>query len=215
MQVSTLLFFWLPVFFFSVLLVKNTLPYFTFNKNFGFILERSILFQKPIYNFCFYLHIAAGMFCIMAALLQFSSTILKKRKKIHVWSGRIYVFVVLLLGAPTGLYMAFFAKGSLAEVGLFVFMALSWFYFTAQGLAAALKKNIVLHKMWMIRSYAMALTAVTFRIYHLLFYSAGWNALENYELSLWISVLGNILIAEIIIRTQSKNYLHSFQSVQQ
>lgn len=102
--------FWVPVAAFSLLLIYNTLPYFSFSKNFSFIQERVILFQNNIYKASFYIHIGAGAFCIGTALLQFSSYILKRRKKIHIWSGRIYVFVVLILGAPTGLYMSFLPK---------------------------------------------------------------------------------------------------------
>ena len=56
----------------------------------------------------------------------------------------------------------------------------------------------------------MAMTAVTFRVYHILFYLAGVNHLHNYEISLWISVLGNMLVAEWIIYRRAKSYLSSF-----
>jgi hypothetical protein len=202
--------FWIPVTFFSLLLVKNTLPYFSFHKDFIFIEERAILFLKPIYNYSFYIHILAGSVCIITALVQFSSYILKKRKQIHIWSGKMYVLVVLLLGAPTGLYMSFFAKGSFWERILFAFMAMYWFYTTAKGLQTIKQKNVLAHKNWMIRSYSMAMTAVTFRIYHIAFYYFGVDHLHNYEISLWISVLGNMLIAELFIFSKSRNYLKTF-----
>ena len=56
----------------------------------------------------------------------------------------------------------------------------------------------------------MAMTAVTFRVYHILFYLLGWDHLENYELSLWISVIGNMFFAEWVIWRQSKQYIKSF-----
>lgn len=202
--------FWVPVAVFSLLLIYNTLPYFSFSKDFSFIQERTLLFKNGVYNASFYIHIAAGAFCIGTSLIQFSSYILKKRKKIHIWSGRIYVFVVLLLGAPTGLYMSFFAKGSFYERALFMFMALFWFFTTYKGLTTILAKNVLAHKIWMIRSYAMAMTAVAFRVYHIAFYLAGWDHLENYEVSLWISVIGNMLVAEYLIYRKSRNYLKTF-----
>ncbi len=202
--------FWIPVAAFSLLLIYNTLPYFSFSKDFDFIEERSLLFENNLYNSFFYIHIAAGAICIGTALIQFSRFILKKTKAIHRWSGRLYVFVVLFLGAPTGLYMSFFAKGSFWERALFMFMAAFWFITTLYGLSTILKKNVLAHKIWMIRSYAMAMTAVTFRVYHIVFYLLGWDHLENYELSLWISVIGNMLVAEWIIYRKSRNYLKSF-----
>jgi hypothetical protein len=209
-QVFTFIFFWLPVSFFSVLLIVNTIPYFNFSRDFSFIQERAVLFLRPIYSTCFYLHIFAGMFCIGSALLQFSSYILKKRKAIHVWGGRIYVMVVLLIGAPTGLYMSFFAKGGMAERGLFMFMAVSWFFFTLKGFTAILGKQVLAHKIWMMRSYAMALTAVTFRVYYIILYLYNVPLTMNYEVSLWISVAGNLMIAEYLIYRKSKAYLTTF-----
>lgn len=202
--------FWIPVIFFSLLLVKNTLPYFSFSSDFGFIEERAILFLKPVYRYSFYIHIFAGMFCIVAALTQFSSYILKKRRAIHTWMGKIYVLVVLVLGAPTGLYMSFFAKGGFWERVLFMFMAIYWFFTTAKGLQTIRQKNVLAHKNWMIRSYSMAMTAVTFRIYHIFFYYFGVDHLHNYEVSLWISVLGNMLVAEYLIFRKSRSYLKTF-----
>ena len=204
------LLFWVPVFFFSLLLVYNTIPYFSFSKQFSFIEERNLLFQSQFYNACFYVHIMAGIFCISSALIQFSRVILKKAKTIHRWSGKVYVFVVLFLGAPTGLYMSFFAKGSFWERVLFMFMAVFWFYTTLKGLQVIRTHNVLAHKIWMIRSYAMAMTAVTFRVYHLVFYVMDWDHLKNYEISLWISVLGNMLVAEWIIYRKSKRYLATF-----
>lgn len=202
--------FWVPVTVLSLLLVYNTLPYFSFSRDFSFIEERSLLFKSSFYNTSFYVHIFAGSVCIITSLIQFSRYILKKTKAIHRWSGKLYVFVVLFLGAPTGLYMSFFAKGSFWERALFMFMAAWWFITTLYGLTTIHKKNVLAHKIWMMRSYSMAMTAVTFRVYHILFYLLDWNHLENYELSLWISVIGNMLIAEWIIYRQSRNYLKSF-----
>lgn len=209
-RVFSQMLFWVPVAAFSLLLIYNTIPYFSFSKNFDFIEERSFLFQNNLYNTSFYIHIAAGALCIGTALIQFSRYILKKSKAIHRISGKIYVFVVLFLGAPTGLYMSFFAKGSFWERALFMFMAGWWFITTLYGLSTIHKRNVVAHKIWMIRSYAMAMTAVTFRVYHIMFYLLGWGHLENYEVSLWISVIGNMLFAEWVIWRQSKQYLKSF-----
>lgn len=208
--IAIALFFWFPIVFCSLLIVVNTLPYFNFNQQFSFIVERAVLFLQPAYKASFYIHIGAGMFCVVAALSQFSNFILKRYKKLHIYMGRVYVFVVLFLAAPTGLYMSFFAKGSNAEKLLFMFMAISWFVFTLKGLTTILNKRLIPHKAYMVRSYSMALTAVTFRIYYIILHVIGVPELQNYELSLWISVLGNILIAETIIYSQNKKYSFTF-----
>jgi hypothetical protein len=204
------LLFWLPVILLSLLLVYNTIPYFSFSPNFSFIQERIQLYQTSAWKVCFYTHIFAGMWCITTACFQFSSYILKKRRAIHRWAGKVYVFVVLVLGAPTGLYMSFFAKGGVAERVLFTFMAMSWFYFTLKGYETIRKGNVLAHRFWMIRSYTMALTAVTFRVYQIFFFFGGMEQHKNYAVSLWISVVGNLLLAETVIFIKSKSYLKSF-----
>lgn len=118
--------------------------------------------------------------------------------------------VVLLIGAPTGLYMSFFAKGTIAERCLFMFMALSWFFFTLKGFTTILNKQVLAHKIWMMRSYAMAMTAVTFRAYYIMLYLLDVELTTNYEVSLWVSVAGNLLIAEYLIYRRSKQYLKTF-----
>jgi len=207
---SLSLLFWLPVSFFSLLLVYNTLHYFSFSSNYSFIQERAMLFARSAYRYSFYFHIAAGIICVSTALIQFSSTLLKKRKAIHIWSGRLYVMAVLAIGAPSGMYMSFFAKGSNWERGLFMFMALFWFFTTLKGLQSIWNKNVLAHKQWMIRSYAMAMTAVSFRIYYLVFFLLDVDLLLNYEISLWMAVLGNMLVAEWIAYRKAASYLKTF-----
>ncbi len=90
-------------------------------------------------------------------------------------------------------------------------MALFWFLATYKGLETIRKKNVVAHSHWMIRSYSMALTAVTFRVYHLLFFYWGMDHFNNYAVSLWISVVGNILVAEYIIYRKSNSYLKTLK----
>jgi len=106
--------------------------------------------------------------------------------------------------------MSFFAKGSFWERMLFMFMAIWWFVTTYYGLNTILKKNVLAHIILILLSYSMSFTAVTFRIYHIFFFALDWGQLENYELSLWISVIGNMLFAEYIIFRQSRKYLRSF-----
>ncbi len=202
--------FWLPVFSLSLLIVYNTIPYFSFSFDFPFLQERALLYDNTFWRVSFYVHIFAGMWCISSALLQFTSYILKKRRYIHRLAGKIYVFVVLVLGAPTGLYMSFFAKGSVWERGLFVFMAVTWFFFTLKGYEMVRKGNVLAHRFWMMRSYTMALTAVSFRVYYLVLFYNGMEDNLNYALSLWMSVVGNLMICETIVFLKSKKYLKSF-----
>ena len=105
--------FWFALLGFSLLLIWNSLPYFDFLPNHAFVSEKFSHWLEPLWRVCFYNHVAAGVVCLVSALLSFSTTILKRWPKVHRISGRVYVFSVCLLLVPTGLYMSFFAKGGI------------------------------------------------------------------------------------------------------
>ncbi|MFT5765421.1 MAG: hypothetical protein ACI8X3_002858, partial [Saprospiraceae bacterium] len=72
------------------------------------------------------------------------------------------------------------------------------------------------HKVWMMRSYALTLSAVSLRIYQLIlghfFYM---DPVVQYLLVSWVSWLGNLMILEWKIRRDSqkvKNRVTSFLS---
>jgi len=119
-------------------------------------------------------------------------------------------FCSIIYGRTNRLVHVFFCQRKLlGTLSLLVYGSLV-VYNNPQRFNNYSQKNIIAHKIWMIRSYAMAMTAVTFRVFHIIFYMLDWGHLENYELSLWISVLGNMLFAELVIYRQSKHYLKSF-----
>ena len=53
--------------------------------------------------------------------------------------GKIDVLVVLLIGAPSGFYMTFFAKGGFGERAFCMFRAICWFYSTYKAFVSDAK----------------------------------------------------------------------------
>ena len=72
--------------------------------------------------------------------------------------------------------MSFFAKGSFWKGFIHVHGQLVVYYNFIWPLIH--KRNVIAHKIWMMRSYSMVMTAVTFRVYHIMFYLLGWGHLE-------------------------------------
>ena len=60
----------------------------------------------------------------------------------------------------------------------FLTLAFAAFYTTLAGWRAVMppQRNMAAHRIWMIRSFALTASAVTFRIYHALGYFAGLEA---------------------------------------
>lgn len=149
----------------------------------------------------------AGVICLFVPIILFIGDVFNLSKKWHKRLGKLYVFDVMLIIVPTGLYMAFFAKGGTStQIGFIVqglalgFSTLLAVYFIKQG-------QIQKHRQWMMRSFSFALAVVTFRILHMLFYYLEIPYELNYQLSQWVGVLLNALVVEIVILLQLKcNY---------
>ena len=181
----------------SALLIYNALPFFSFADDVPFLLEKGHLVQQPVWRIGFYLHVAGGVVCLLAALPLFSRTLLRRVPKVHRVLGYAYVISVLGLVVPAGLYMSLYAKGGFW--GRFGFLAIGFtlLYTTWRGFERVRARDFVNHKAWMIRSYAMAASAISFRVFYL-----GLYALEipnEYVLGIWMSFLVNAAVAECLI----------------
>jgi len=202
-----LIFFWFPVIYLSLLIAYNSLPYFTFTGDQPFIIDKQNVQDNNFWLTNFYVHVAAGIICLLAALTQFSKKILKKKLQIHKVAGKVYVGMVLFIAAPTGLILAFFAKGGLLGGLGFGVLSILWFYTTLMGFLKIKQGDVNGHVQWMIRSYALTLSALTFRLFHMGFYFLEFNDTTNYVLSLWASNVFNILAAELVVLNHKrKNY---------
>ena len=201
--------FWVPVAGVQFTAYLQHSSYFSLKK-FCLYRRKEVFFSEVVSTTpAFTFHIAAGAFALALHWYNSPGTFWKS-KAIHRISGKnLCPCCTSFPRGPTGLYMSFFAKGSFWERALFMFMAIGGLLQLYMASALFIKRNVIAHKIWMMRSYSMAMTAVTFRVYHIMFYLS-LGHLENYEISLWISVIGNMLFAEWIIYRQSKNYLKSF-----
>lgn len=203
------IFYWVLLIFFSLLIVYNSIPYYWFNSlnmqdyakkgDYFFLLEKGDLLNQLLWKTCFYLHITGAMISIITGIPQFFTTE-KKYRKAHILIGKIYVVAVLCVACPSGFYMSFYTKGGIWGIIPFMSIAVLWFITTYIGYRYVLHKNIQQHRLWMVRSYAVTLSAVTFRIYQvILHFSCSLDPTDNYIYSLWLSFLGNFILGEIAV----------------
>ncbi len=185
---------------FCWLMIDLTLPYLGFDYNVDFLLTKQKIIHIKHWRYSFNIHILFSIFSLIAGLTQFSDYLLKKHKSIHRGMGYIYVVDVLLLAGPSGLIMGFYANGPIAAKTSFVVLAMLWIVYTALAFKKALDKIFVEHKKWMIRSYALTLSAITLRL--LAMYLPNFfhmEAFPEYTLIAWLSWTVNLIVAEIII----------------
>jgi hypothetical protein len=195
---------WLALVFFTALLTLNSLPYFSEPRAHGFVWEKGALADNSFWLGALVIHVGAGVVCLLSSFLQFFRPLLRKAPGLHRWLGRIYVFSVLVLVAPTGFYLAFYAHGGIAGVVGFLLLGILTTGTTWKGWMAMRRKRMTEHVAWMIRSFAMVTTALTFRIAHILFQELGIAPETGFLAALYLSIGGNALAAEWLLLTIRK-----------
>lgn len=189
----------MPLIILTCLLSFNALHYYSFSNLYGILPEKQHVLNDPVWKLSFYIHMGTGVVCLVIPIVLFLGRTFNLPSKWHKQLGIIYIIDVLVLVCPTGLYMAFYAKGGLwAQIG-FVAQGVFMWYFTWMSYRDAKQRQFQQHRFWIIRSYAMAAGALTFRLYHIAFYYLEIPYEINYSTSQWISILSNLIIAEIII----------------
>ena len=120
------------------------------------------------------------------------------RPALHRWLGRAYALAILIAGIG-GLVMALNTRaGAVAGTG-FGTLAVLWVGVTAQAVRLAMLRRIEKHRVWMIRSAALTLAAVTLRLYlPILAPALGFDT--AYTIVAWACWVPNALIAEWLIR---------------
>ncbi|MGJ8642811.1 MAG: DUF2306 domain-containing protein [Luteolibacter sp.] len=191
---------WLGFFAGTVLIVSNSFLDYRPGGGKIFITQRDPATVDSLWLFSLYTHVLAGCICLVASLPQLSGGLLRRFPAIHRICGRIYAIGILLIVSPTGLHLAFFAKGGLLGQGGFFLLGVVTFFTTLFGITTIRNGDRVAHRRWMIRSFAMVATAISFRVYHVLFFYAGLSIESNYVVSLWLSILGNAAVAELVIK---------------
>lgn len=190
----------LLVLYCSVLMLLITLPYLSFKLNVDFLVTKQSIIHLKHWRYAFYFHILTSVFVLLAGATQFSGYFLRRFRKAHRRIGKMYVFIILFISGPAALVMSWYANGTVLAKTSFVLLSVLWIAVTALGFYYALKKDFAAHRRFMIRSYALTLSAITLRLYALLipnFVHMGGR--DEYALISWASWTLNLLAAEAII----------------
>lgn len=136
----------------------------------------------------------------MAGFTQFFNIQNKKDLKIHKIAGKIYFFNIVFINFPTAFILAVYANGGVCAKTAFISLDLIWLTTTLLAFYWIKKGNLIKHQKYIFRSYALTLSALTFRIskYFLSNFS-GWDNETIYIFDAWFAFLFNLLIAEIYI----------------
>jgi hypothetical protein len=154
----------------SLLIVKVTIAvmsgysnYFPPNFESDFLLGRDDYFFGA-YQWVFYPHIVGGPVAIFLGLMLVSDRFRQRFPRWHRRLGRVQVFNVLFVVAPSGLGMAFATStGTIAGVG-FGGLAVLTAFCSALGWGAAVRRQFAVHRVWMWRTFLLLCSAVVLRL---------------------------------------------------
>ena len=147
-------------------------------------------------------HVASAAAALLLVPWQLWPGIRSRVPRLHRWTGRAYV-VAATAGGLTGLAAAFSTdNGPVAGAGFAVLGAL-WTGTTLAAYRAARRRDLVAHRRWAVRSFALAFAAVTLRLYLPLAAVAGFSFAEAYPLVAWLCWVPNLVIAERALRRSS------------
>ena len=193
----------------SYLLVLLSLPYLSFEPDIEFLATKQLIYHIDWWRFSFYVHVFSSPFVIISGLLQFNRYFIHRKVKVHRISGIIYVLFVTFISGPSALLMGLYANGGYVTQISFVVLSVLWIGTTIIAYVYARQHSYRQHANWMIRSYALTLSAITLRIYA--YFMDVWNIplspMATYTLVSYLSWMLNVIVAEILIRKGYANYL--------
>lgn len=187
--------------YFFWLMLRLTLEYITTKTDVSFLMiKQTEVTSQPEYLWFFYTHVYTSIFVLLSGFVA----IIRKNfgiKNLHQQSGKIYLFLILVFAAPSGIYMGWFANGGFFAKLSFVILGIFWWISTYKAYQFARERKFDLHKKWMWRSFALTLSAITLRIWKLIIvYFFQLNPMDVYEIVAWLGWIPNVLLIELLIR---------------
>ena len=187
--------------FFTWLMARITMAYIPYNTDVGFLRIKQQYISIDHWRIAFFIHVYASMWVLLAGFTQFSRRIQRHNPLLHRTMGYVYVVDVLLITGPAGLLMGFYANGGIPSRIAFIMLAILWIFFTAMALVKARQKDFKAHRRYMIRSFALTLSALTLRAWkYAITNSFELPPMDVYRAVAWLGWVPNLIFAEWLIR---------------
>lgn len=188
--------------------------YYPLRDDIGFLQFKQEYLDILPWKIAFYTHVFTIIFALLAGFTQFSTTILAKHKRLHRIMGKIYVYDIFL-NFPVAFVMGIYANGLLPTKMAFILLDCLWFWFTYKAVVEIRSGHVSAHKEFMIRSYALTLSAVSLRFRKIVILSfVQVDPLPLYMINAWLGFVPNLLFAEWLIRTRRRKLTFKANIVQ-
>lgn len=151
------------------------------------------------------IHIVPGLLFMILAPFQFSATIRARHLQWHRWNGRVFVVCGLIIGI-SALVMSFAmpAIGGVNQAAATVLFGAFFLFALCKAFWHIRRREVALHRKWMIRAFAIGLAVATIRpIIGFFFATSRLSGLTPYQFfgtAFWIGFVLHLIAAESWIR---------------
>ena len=201
--------------FFTYLMAKISVAYVPYHTDVGFLRIKQDYIDIDVWRTAFFVHVYASLWVLFAGFTQFSDHLRTFYPRLHRIFGYIYAIDVIFITGPAGLIMGFYANGGITSKTAFVTLAIAWIGFTTLAVIKAKNGDLAGHRDFMIRSYALTLSALTLRAWKWsINNSIELPPMDVYRAVAWLGWVPNLLIAELLIwrlRRQTRQRLLSLR----
>jgi uncharacterized membrane protein len=161
-------------------------------------------------------HIVPGLLFMLLGPLQFSSTIRARHLRWHRWSGRVFVVCGVVIGI-SALVMSFGmpAIGGFNQAAATTLFASFFLYALCKAFWHIRRREVPLHREWMIRAFSVGIAVATIRPIIGMFFAtsrfSGLSPREFFGIAFWIGFVLHLIAAEAWIHAtlpQQKQLAH-------
>ncbi len=186
--------------YFTYLMILITLQYIPIRFDVAFLNLKEEEIARSYYQVAFFSHVYTSIFVLILGIFQFSKSIRNSFPKIHRTFGKGYVALILLIASPSGLIMAVHANGGVFSKISFSIQAVLWFAFTYKAYEYARNKEWSNHQKFMLRSYALTLSAISLRLFKWGIVSTlELPPMDTYKIVSWLGWIFNLALVEIYL----------------
>jgi len=150
-------------------------------------------------------HIVPGLLFMLLGPLQFSSTIRARHLRWHRMSGRVFVFCGVVIGiSALVMSLGMPAIGGFNQAAATTLFASFFLFALCKAFWHIRRREIPLHREWMIRAFSIGIAVATIRpIIGMFFATSRFSGLTPHEffgIAFWIGFVLHLIAAEAWIR---------------
>jgi uncharacterized membrane protein len=142
------------------------------------------------------LHAIGASVALLLGPFQFLDGLRARAPRLHRILGYLYLLLGVSVGGTAGVLLARYSFGGLVSHLGFGLLGCLWLFTGVRAIIAVKQRRFELHRLWMVRNFALTFAAVTLRIYLPLSMVAGLRFEDAYPAIAWLCWVPNLIVAE-------------------